>query len=160
MLTITWSLTNVLCKQIISNDKKCRRIAGDFDHHADAAVQCGVHRPMEHIQGFTRSHWMLPLGKCLCRIALAAVMVHEFVQNTQNTNKKLFSASNLWYNQPLVVCENFVPQNGPSTQLIDATSCVKMSDAAIVVAEELNYILSYKMLSKDKIQEVINLERS
>jgi hypothetical protein len=66
-------------------------------------------------------------------------MVHEFVENTQNTNNKLFSASNLWYNQPLVVCENFIPQNGPSTQLIDATSWVKTCDAAIV-AEELSYM--------------------
>jgi hypothetical protein len=53
------------------------------------------HRPMEHIQGFTRSHWMLPLGECLRRIALVAVTVDELVENTQNTNKKLFSASNL-----------------------------------------------------------------
>jgi hypothetical protein len=136
-------------KQIIGNDEKCRQIAGNFDHHADAAVQCGVHRPMEHIQGFTRSPWMLPLGKCLCRIAPAAVMVHELVENTQNTNKKLFSASNLRYNQPLVVCEKFIPQNGPSTQLINATSCIRMCNIAIV-AEELSYILSYQMLSMDK----------
>jgi hypothetical protein len=98
-----------MCKQIIGDDKKCRRIASNFDHHAAAAVQCMAHHPMEHIQGFTRSHWMLPLGKCLHRIAPAAVMVDEFVENSQNTNKKLFSASNLQYNQPLVVCENFIP---------------------------------------------------
>jgi hypothetical protein len=66
-------------------------------------------------------------------------MVHEFVENTQNTNKKLFSASNLRYNQPLVVSENFIPRNGPSTQLINATSCVKMCNAGIV-AEELSYM--------------------
>jgi hypothetical protein len=104
---------------------------------------------MKHIQGFTRSHWMLPLGKCLRCIAPAAVMVDELVENTQNTNKKLFSASNLRYNQPLVVCENLIPQNGPSTQLIVATSCIKICDAAIV-AEELSYILSYQTLSTDK----------
>jgi hypothetical protein len=95
---------------------------------------------MEHIQGFTRSHWMLPSGKFLRRIAPAAIMVHEFVENTQNTNKKLFSVSNLRYNHSLVVYEKFIPWNEPSTQLIDATSCVKMCDAAIV-AEELSYIL-------------------
>jgi hypothetical protein len=34
---------------------------------------------MEHIQGFTRSHWMLSLVKWLHRIALAAaMMVGEF----------------------------------------------------------------------------------
>jgi hypothetical protein len=138
-----------MCKQRIGNDGKCRQIAGDFDHHADAAVRCRAHRPMEHIQGFTRSHWMLPLGKCLRCIARAAVMVHEFVENTQNTIKKLFSASNLWYNQPLVVCENFILHNKPSTQLIIANSCIKMGDTTIV-AEELSFILSYQMLSADK----------
>jgi hypothetical protein len=84
-----------------TNDKeKCRESAGDFDHHADAVVRCGAHRLMEHILGFTRSHWMPPLGKCLRCIAPAAAMVDEFVENTQNTNKKLFLASNyqLWYN--------------------------------------------------------------
>jgi hypothetical protein len=33
---------------------------------------------MEHIQGFTQSHWMPPSGKCLRRIALTATMVDEF----------------------------------------------------------------------------------
>jgi hypothetical protein len=138
-----------MCKQIISKKEKCRQITGNFDHHADAVVQCGAHCPMEHIQGFTRSHWMLPSGECLRRIAPAAIMVNNLVENTQNTNKKLFSASNLRYNQPLVVCENLIPQNELSTQLIVATRCVKMGDAAIV-AEELSYILSYQTLSTDK----------
>jgi len=31
-------------------------------------------RPMEHIQGFTRSHWMPPSGKCL----RPAAMVDDF----------------------------------------------------------------------------------
>ncbi len=79
-----------MCKQIIGDNKNCRWIAGNFDHHADAAVQCGVHLPMKHIQGFTRSHWMLPLGKCLCHIAPTAVTVHKIVENTQNTNKNYF----------------------------------------------------------------------
>jgi Zn-dependent alcohol dehydrogenase len=40
---------------------------------------------MEHIQGFTRSHWMPPSGKCLRCIAPAAAMVNKFVETTQNT---------------------------------------------------------------------------
>jgi hypothetical protein len=44
---------------------------------------------MKHIRGYARSHWMPPLGKCLGRIALAAAMVNEFVETTQNTNKTL-----------------------------------------------------------------------
>jgi hypothetical protein len=48
---------------------------------------------MDHIRGFTRSHWMQPSGECLRRIAPVAAMVDEFVETTQNTNKKLFLAS-------------------------------------------------------------------
>jgi hypothetical protein len=33
---------------------------------------------MNHIQGFTRSHWMLSLGECLRRIALVAAKVINF----------------------------------------------------------------------------------
>jgi hypothetical protein len=74
--------------------KKCRESAGDFNHHADAAVRSRAHRPMKHIPGFTRSHWMLPLGECLHRIAPAGTMVNEYIESTQNTNKKQFLASN------------------------------------------------------------------
>jgi len=63
------------------------QIDDDFDGHGDAAVRRGAHHPMEHIQGFTRNHWMPPSGECLRRIALAATMVNEFVETTQNTNK-------------------------------------------------------------------------
>jgi hypothetical protein len=48
---------------------------------------------MDHIWGFTRSHWMQPLGECLRRIAPSVAMVNKFVETTQNTNKKLFLAS-------------------------------------------------------------------
>jgi hypothetical protein len=77
---------------------------------------------MEHVQGFTMSHWMPPLGECLCHIAPAAAMENEFVKTAQNTNKTQFSASNYDTIGALVVCDKFIPQNGPSTQLIDVTS--------------------------------------
>jgi hypothetical protein len=32
---------------------------GHFDGHADAMVQCTMHHLMQHVQGYTRSHWML-----------------------------------------------------------------------------------------------------
>jgi hypothetical protein len=70
-----------MCKQIINDDKKSREFAGDFDHHADAVVQCRAHCPMKHILGFARSQWMLPLGKILCHI------INELIEITQNTNK-------------------------------------------------------------------------
>jgi hypothetical protein len=56
----------------IGDNKNCRRIVGDFDYHADAAVQRGAHRPREHVQGFTPSHCMPPSVKCLRLIAPAA----------------------------------------------------------------------------------------
>ncbi len=51
-------------------------------------------------------------------------MVNEFVETTQNTNKTQLLASNYSTFRALVISENFIPQNGPSTQLIDATSFI------------------------------------
>ena len=45
-------------------------------------------------------------------------------RNTQNTNKKQLLASNYGTFRALVISENFIPQNGPSTRVIDATSFV------------------------------------
>jgi hypothetical protein len=41
--------------------------AGRFDGHGDAPVRNHAHRPMEEVQGFTRSHWTPPLGKYYVR---------------------------------------------------------------------------------------------
>jgi hypothetical protein len=76
-------------------------------------------------------------------------MVDKYVENTQSTNKKLFLASNYGTNWSLVAYENFIPPKGPSTQLIDVTSCVKMCDVTIG-AEELVDISSYQTMSADK----------
>ncbi len=51
-------------------------------------------------------------------------MVNKFVETTQNTNKTQLLASNYGTFGALVVCEIFIPQNGPSTQVIDAMSFV------------------------------------
>jgi hypothetical protein len=67
---------------------------------------------------------MLPSGKCLRRITPAAAMVNKFVETTQNTNKTQLLAINYGTFRALVVCENFIPQNGPSTYVIDGTSFV------------------------------------
>ena len=80
-------------QQWIDNNEKFRWIASNFDCYADAAVRRRAHRPMEHIQGFTWSHWMLPSVECLHRIAPAAVMVNKFDWNTKNTNKTQLLAS-------------------------------------------------------------------
>jgi hypothetical protein len=59
----------------IKENGKCRVIIGNYDCHVDVALRCGAHCLMEHIQGFTRSHWMPQLGECLHRIALATAKV-------------------------------------------------------------------------------------
>ena len=99
-------------QQRIGNNQKCSQIAGDFDCNADA-VRRGVHRLIEHIQGFTRSHWMPPSGECLRCIAPAAVMVNKFVETTLNTNKTQLLPSNYGTFRSLVVCENFNPKMDP-----------------------------------------------
>ena len=53
MLTITWSLAYMMCKQQIEDNGKYRQIAGNFDCHVDAAVRCRAHHPMDYILGFT-----------------------------------------------------------------------------------------------------------
>ena len=68
----------VVANNKIDDNKKCRQIDDDFNGHGDAAVRRGAHRPMEHIQGFTRSQWMPPSGECSHRIAAAAAMVDDF----------------------------------------------------------------------------------
>ena len=95
---------------------------------------------MEHIHSLEATS-----GECEClrRIALAAAMVNEFVETKKNTNKTQLLASIYGTFRVLVVCVNFVPQNGPSTQLIDETSCVKMWNATIG-AEEFAHIYSYQ----------------
>jgi hypothetical protein len=45
---------------------------------------------MEHVQGFTGSHWMLPSGKCLCRIAPAAAMVNYLLKQHKTLTKHNF----------------------------------------------------------------------
>jgi hypothetical protein len=57
---------------------ECTSIAGNFGDHVDAVVHYGAHHPMNHIQGFTRCHWMPSSGKCLRCIALAAAKIINF----------------------------------------------------------------------------------
>jgi hypothetical protein len=51
---------------------KCTSVATHFEGLADAPVQYKAHHPMKHVKGYTRSHWMPPLGDYLLRIAPAA----------------------------------------------------------------------------------------
>jgi hypothetical protein len=50
----------------------------------------------------------------------------NLLKTQKNTSKKLFMIVAATVHLSLVVHENFIPQNEPSTQLINAASCVKM----------------------------------
>jgi len=51
---------------------KCLSIAGQFHGHGEALKQYMQHRSMQHVQGYTGSHWMPPWGDYSLRIASAA----------------------------------------------------------------------------------------
>jgi hypothetical protein len=46
----------VVANNEINGDKKYTSNAGNIDGHADMAVRCGAHRPVERIHGFIQSH--------------------------------------------------------------------------------------------------------
>jgi hypothetical protein len=81
----------VVANNEIDDNKNCRQIPGEFDGHADVAVQCGTHCLIEHISGFTRSHWMLPSGECLHPIAPAADKVIDFGCKHKSQTNTTFS---------------------------------------------------------------------
>jgi len=58
--------------------------------------------------------------------APTAAVVIKIDGKNKNIDKTQNLASNYGTNQAPVVCENFIPQNGTSTQLIHGTICVEM----------------------------------
>jgi hypothetical protein len=51
---------------------KCTSTTGHFDGHGGAPEQYRWHCLMRHVQGYSESHWMLPSGNYLLRMAQAA----------------------------------------------------------------------------------------
>ena len=51
---------------------ECPSVAGHLDSHGDALKQYMQHRPMQHVHGYTGSHWMLPSGDYSLRTASVA----------------------------------------------------------------------------------------
>jgi hypothetical protein len=56
----------------VTMTNECTSSAGHFYGHSGAPEQYRWHRPMWHVQGYSRSHWTLPLGNYLLGIAPAA----------------------------------------------------------------------------------------
>jgi hypothetical protein len=61
LLRIAPAAARLTGKQTTNN--KYTYFAGHFDGHGDAPVRNHVHRPMEEVQGYDRSHWMPPLSR-------------------------------------------------------------------------------------------------
>jgi hypothetical protein len=51
---------------------KCTLSAIRFDSHGNLPVQYKAHHPIQHVQGYSGSYWMPPLGDYSLRIAPAA----------------------------------------------------------------------------------------
>jgi hypothetical protein len=51
---------------------KCTSVAARFEGLADVPEQYRWHRLMQHVQGYSGSHWTLALGNYSLRIAPAA----------------------------------------------------------------------------------------
>jgi hypothetical protein len=58
-----------VAKLLMTN--KCTSSAFQFDAHGGAPEQYRWHRPMWHVQDYSRSHWMPPSGDYLLRISPA-----------------------------------------------------------------------------------------
>jgi hypothetical protein len=58
-------------KKVMATNK-CTSIAGHFDGHMDTLKQYTQHCPMQHVHGYTKSHWTPPSGDYSLRIAPAA----------------------------------------------------------------------------------------
>jgi hypothetical protein len=65
----------------------CSSIVGRFDGHDGLPVQYKVHRPMQHVQSYSGSHWMPPAGDYLLRITPAAARATANKTTTKNVPK-------------------------------------------------------------------------
>jgi hypothetical protein len=74
-----------MTKSTMTNE--CTLPAGRFDGHGGAPEQYRWHRPMRHVQGYSRSHLMPPLGNYLLHIAPAAARATGKQQQSTNTPK-------------------------------------------------------------------------
>ena len=63
-----------MSNKILAATSKCASVAGHFDGRAEALKQYMRHRPMQHVHSYIGSHWVLPLGNYLLRIAPVAAM--------------------------------------------------------------------------------------
>jgi hypothetical protein len=61
-----------MLRQKNDDGKQSASSVGHVDSHGSAPVQYGVNPLMQHVQGYTGSHWLPPSGNYSLRIALVA----------------------------------------------------------------------------------------
>jgi hypothetical protein len=66
----------------------CSSVVGHFDGHGGPPVQYKAHRPMQHVQGYSESHWTLPSGNYLLCMAPAAARETANKTTTKKNTKK------------------------------------------------------------------------
>ncbi len=89
LLRIAPAATRATGKQAKIN--KYTYFDGRFDGHGAAPVHNRTHCPMEEVQGFTRSHWVLPLGKYYVRVFFMFFIVKTIEKGHGSTLRPLFS---------------------------------------------------------------------
>jgi hypothetical protein len=145
---MTWSLTYIMCKQLIGDNEKCRQIAGDFDCHADEVVRCGAHCPYRaSLEATGCCHWASACIVLPRRPPWPTIVV----KNTKHYQKTIFSyrSQKLWE-----FCT-------PKQTLYSAHQCNKLRSMwnAALGAEELADISMYQTLWGEKIGKVIKQSR-
>jgi hypothetical protein len=86
---------------------KCTCVAAHFDGLMDVLVLCGVHPPMQHVQGYSGSHLTLPSGDYSLRIALAAAGV-KANKTTMNMHQLFWPFQWPWW------CIGTIPHTSPN----------------------------------------------
>jgi hypothetical protein len=61
--------------KILAATSECASVADHFDGQAEALTQSTWHCLMQHVLGYIGSHWTLPSGNYLLRIAPAVAMM-------------------------------------------------------------------------------------
>jgi hypothetical protein len=81
-------LATVIVDDKINMASTCSSIVGHFDGHGGPSVQYKAHRPMQHVQGYSGSHWTPPSGDYLLCIAPAAARATANKTKTKKCTKK------------------------------------------------------------------------
>jgi hypothetical protein len=69
---------------------KCSSVTAHFESLTDTLVLCGVHCPMQHVQGYSRCPWTPP--SCNYSLRIAPVVARATANKTMMKNVPAFLA--------------------------------------------------------------------